>query len=64
MNAPNMHSPKKKYAPLKRQKANAYPFNALKATDTMTLGTVIFMELKKPGFKPRFRNCEGSSKTI
>ena len=42
--------------PLKRQKANAYPFSALKATDTITLGTVIFTELTKPGFNPSHTN--------
>ena len=56
MKAPNIHRPKKKYAPLKRQKANAYPFSALKATDTITLGTVIFTELTKPGFSPSHTN--------
>ena len=56
MKAPNMQSPKKKYAPLKRQKANAYPLSALKATDTITLGTVIFTELTKTGFYPSHTN--------
>ena len=50
--APNKHNPKKRYAPLNLQNAKAYPFNAPSETETMTLGTVILIELINPGFNP------------
>ena len=52
MKAPNSRIVNSRFAPLKRQNANAYPFTDATAIDNTTDGTRICTEFQKPRLKP------------